>query len=123
MEREMQVSQRVKTSTLEELNLAGEENEQKTMLIAKDMPPNNKTELVNLLRQNRDVCAWSFEDMKGLDPTFCQHQIHLNKEAKLVQQRRYHLNPNYAVRVKKEIDKLLRFRLIRPVKKLLGLVQ
>ena len=46
----MQVSQRVKTSTLEELNIAGDDNEQKTVLIAKDMSPNDINELVNLLR-------------------------------------------------------------------------
>ena len=70
-----------------------------------------------LLKQYKDVFAWSFEDMKGLDPTFYQHQIHLNKDAKLVQQRRYRLNPNYAMRVKEEIDKLLKVGFIRLVKK------
>ena len=86
MEREMQVSQRVKTSVLPELNLARGDSEQKMMLISNDMPPNDKTELVNLLQQYKDMFAWSFEDMKGLDPTFCQHQIHLNKDAKPMQQ-------------------------------------
>ena len=36
---------------------------------------------------------------------------------KLVQQRRYRLNPNYAIKVKEEIDKLLKVGFIRPVKK------
>ena len=34
-----------------------------------------------------------------------------------MQQRQYCLNPNYAVKVKEEIDKLLRVGFIRPVKK------
>ena len=34
-----------------------------------------------------------------------------------VQQRRYRMNPNYATRVKEEIDKLLKFGFIRPVKR------
>ena len=42
--------------------------------------------------------------MKGLDLAFCQHQINLPKDAKPVQQRRYHQNPNYAVKVKEEIQ-------------------
>ena len=50
----------------------------------------------------------SFEDMKGLDPAFFQHQINLHKDVKPVQQRRYWLNPNYVVQVKEEIEKLLR---------------
>ena len=34
-----------------------------------------------------------------------------------MQQRRYRLNPNYAVKVKEEIDKLLRVGFIWPIKK------
>ena len=34
-----------------------------------------------------------------------------------MRQRRYHLNPNYAVKVKEEIDKLLRVGFIQPVKR------
>ena len=59
----------------------------------------------------------SIKDMKRLDPTFFQHQIHINKEAKPLQQRRYRLNPNYAVRVKEEIHKQFKVGFIRLVKK------
>jgi hypothetical protein len=41
----------------------------------------------------------------------------LAKDAIPVQQRRYRLNPNYAVKVKEEIDKLLRVGFIRSVKR------
>ena len=37
-------------------------------------------------------------------------------DAKPVVQRRYRMNPNYAAKVKEEIDKLLRVGFIRPVK-------
>ena len=93
----------------------------KPILIAKEMLYDDKQRLKTLLKQYKDVFAWSFEDMKGLNPTFCQHQIHLNKDAKPVQQRRYLLNPNYAVKVKEEIDKLLKVGFIRPVKKAIWL--
>ena len=104
---------------LEEINLAEEDNvpKPKTVLIAKDMLLADKQRLVTLLKQYKDVFAWSFEDMKGLDPAFCQHQINLHKDAKPVQQRRYRLNPNYAIKVKEEIDKLLKVGFIRPIKK------
>ena len=71
MEREMQVSQRVQVSALEELNLADNEAEPKTILIAKDMKLADKQKMTKLLRQYKDVFVWLFEDMKGLDPTFC----------------------------------------------------
>ena len=118
-EKELQVSQRVQASSLEELNLVEEESGMlpKTILIAKEMLNEEKQRLKDLLKQYKDVFASSFEDMKGLDPAFCQHQIHLHKDAKPVQQRKYRLNPNYSIKVKEESDKLLKVSFIRPVKK------
>jgi hypothetical protein len=55
--------------------------------------------------------------MKGLNPEFYHHKINLAKDAIPVQQRRYRLNPNYAAKVKEEIDKLLRVGFIRVVKR------
>ena len=54
--------------------------------------------------------------MKGLDPQYYQHQIHLLPDTRPVQQRRYRMNPNYAAKVKEEMDKLLCVGFIRPVK-------
>ena len=72
--------------------------------------------MIELLRDFWDVLAWSYEDMRGLDPKMYQHQIHLSKDAKPVAQRRYRMNPNYAAKVMEEINKLLRVGFIRPVK-------
>ena len=121
----MQVSQRIEQSTLEQLNLADASTEAKpkTILIAKKLLQAEKKELKNLLRQYKDVFPWSFEDMKGLDPTFCQHQINLHRDAKPVQQHHYRLNRNYAVKVKEEIDKLLRAGFIRPIKWQIGSIR
>ena len=115
----MLVSQRVQASSLEELNLVEDNSEiqLKAILIAKEMLYENKQKLKSLLKQYKDVFAWSFEDMKGLDPAFCQHQIHLNKDAKPIQQQSYRLNPNYVVKVKEEINKILKVRFSRPFKK------
>ena len=50
-DREMKVSQRVQASALEELNLTGDnDNESKTVLIAKDMLESDKQKLTTLLR-------------------------------------------------------------------------
>ena len=55
--------------------------------------------------------------MKGLDPQYNQHQIHLLHDARPVSQRRYRMNPNYLAKLNEEIDKLLRVGFIRPVKR------
>ena len=51
--------------------------------------------------------------MKGLDPTLCQHKIHLSTNAKLVQQRRFRMNPHLAAKVKEETDKIIRVGFIQ----------
>jgi hypothetical protein len=58
--------------------------------------------------------------MKGLNPEFYHHKINLGKDAIPVQQRRYRLNPNYAAKVKEEIDKLLRVGFIRQLNRQRG---
>ena len=85
LEREMAVSQRVKASQLEEVNL-GTTNEARPVHIAKEMTPDNKTAMIALLKEFHDVFAWSYEDMRGLDPQLYQHQIRLNMDAKPVAQ-------------------------------------
>ena len=74
-----------------------------------------KTAMIDLLREFRDVFACSYEDMCGLDPKLYHHQIHLNKDAKPVAQRCNYMNPNYALKVKEEINKLLRVGFIQPM--------
>ena len=115
LEREMTILQRVKASQLEEVDL-GTEEKPRPVNVAKEMPKDEKKAMVELLMNFRDVFAWSYEDMRGLDPQLYQHQIHLSTDAKPVAQRRYRMNPNYAAKVKEEIDKLLRVGFIRPVK-------
>ena len=112
----MEVSQRVKVSQLEEVKL-GTRDEVRPVHVAKEMSPEDKSAMITLLKEFRDVFAWSYEDMWGLDPQLYQHQIHLSNDAKPVAQRRYWINPNYAARVKEETDKLLRVGFIQLMKK------
>ena len=116
LEKELAVSQRVKPTELEEVNI-GDTTQPRPIFMAKDLQATFKTKLTETLHEYRDVFAWSYEDMKGLDPQFYQHKINLSPHTIPVKQRRYRLNPNYAARVKEEIDKLLRVGFIRPVKR------
>ena len=69
LEKELAVSQRVKPTKLEEVNIS-EEGRQRPVFVAKNLPANFKTELKQTLQEYCDVFAWSYEDMKGLDPQF-----------------------------------------------------
>ena len=100
LDHELAISQRVK---VEEVNL-GSSTKPRTLKIATELASDERSALVGLLMEYQDVFAWSFEDMKGLDLTFCQHQINLHDDVKPMQLRRYRLNPNYIVKVKKSTN-------------------
>ena len=87
-------------------NLGSDENP-RTLQIANNLPADERSALIRQLTDYQDIFASSYTDMKELDPQYYQHQIHLMHDAQPVQQRRYRMNPNYAAKVKEEIDKLL----------------
>ncbi len=57
--------------------------------------------------------------MKGIPPKIGQHQIELDTSMPLVYQTRYQLNPNYAIIVKQDINKVLATSFIKFVKKVI----
>ena len=44
--------------------------------------------LIQFLKENLDVFAWSHKDMPGIAPEVIQHKLNVNPERKPVQQRR-----------------------------------
>ena len=115
LERELAISQCVKASTLEKINL-GTTTNPRTLKIAKEMASDERLALVGLLIEYKDIFAWSYNNMKGLHRTYYQHQIHLKHDARPRQQCRYRMNHNYAAKVKEEINKILHVGFIRPMK-------
>ena len=85
-EKEMEISRRVTASALEDVNI-GTTSEPRLLSITKELAPDQKQAMIALLREYKDVFAWSHEDMKGLDPKFYQHKINLVVDAKPMQQR------------------------------------
>ena len=72
---------------LEIVELAeGEAN--KTTKIRMTLSPEMRTRLIQFLKENLDVFAWSHEDMPGIVPKVIQHKLNVNPERKPVQQRR-----------------------------------
>ena len=53
--------------------------------------------------------------MKGMNPKFYQHKINLKKDVVPVVQQRYRMNPNFAIQVKEELDKLCKVGFIYPI--------
>ena len=79
-EREMEISQRVMASALEEINIETA-SDPRLLSIAKELLPAQWAAMITLLTEYKDFFAWSHEDMKGLDPKFYQHKINLATDA------------------------------------------
>ena len=47
-----------------------------------------RTRLIEFLKENLDVFAWSHEDMPGISLKIIQHKLNVDLERKPVQQRR-----------------------------------
>ena len=60
-----------------------------------------------LLLKLKDVFAFTYKDMKEIPPHVREHKVELQPKTKLIRQMRYRMIPNYAVKVKEEIDKYL----------------
>ena len=56
----------------------------KTTRIGTTLSPKMRTRLIQFLKENLDVFAWSHEDMPGISPKVIQHKLNVNPERKLV---------------------------------------
>ena len=53
------------------IDLAKPGEDPKIMYIATDLDPEEEQKLIDLLQEYRDVFAWSFKDLKGVDSAIC----------------------------------------------------
>ena len=60
--------------------------------------------------------AWSYKDLKGVDPAICQHTIPLSDDARPSRQRPYLYNETYALKIEEEINRFKETRFIYEIK-------
>jgi hypothetical protein len=60
-----------------------------------------------MLKEFKDVFAWTYKDIKGIPLDLTHHRIELDTTIPPTHQARYKLNPNYVTVIKQNIDKLL----------------
>ena len=80
--------------------------EPKPAYIASNLSDKEETLLIRTLKQYKDVFAWSYKDLKGVDLEICQHTIPLKPNTKPTRQCPYTYNETFARKIKEEIDKL-----------------
>ena len=92
---------------VKQVDLAQPGQDPKPVYIATNLQPQEEELLIETLEQYRDIFAWSYKDLKGVEPSVCKHTIPMREDAKPRKQRPYTYNDTFAKKIKEEIDKLL----------------
>jgi hypothetical protein len=88
---------------------------EKTTKIGSNLPPKLKESLVQFLKNNKDVFAWSHEDMPGINPSIISHKLNVNPSLRPVKQKQRVFAPERNDAIMEEVDKLLTANFIREV--------
>jgi len=89
---------------LETVNL-GEDGEEKHVKIGASLTKEMQERLCFLLREFKDVFAWSYQHMPGLDPDIVQHKLPLRPECSPIKQKLRRMKPEMALKIKEEVEK------------------
>ncbi|XP_025625973.1 uncharacterized protein [Arachis hypogaea] len=81
--------------------------------INRNLPDDLKEELSQLLKQNRDLFAFTPADMPGINPDLMSHHLAVDPQAKPVAQGRRKMSPDRAAEVKNQVKALLEANFIR----------
>ncbi|CAL2232523.1 unnamed protein product [Prunus armeniaca] len=98
---------------LQEINLGTEEDPRPTFISALLKEP-LKNELVTLLQEFKDCFAWHYHEMPGLDRELVEHKLPIKEGYLPVKQARRRMSMDTELKVKEEIERLLKAGFIRP---------
>jgi hypothetical protein len=85
------------------------------VFVGADCSPEEIQIYTDLFKEFRDVFAWSYEEMPGIDPKIVEHEITTYPDAKPVRQKLRPVNPRKAAAIKSEVEKLLKAGFIYPI--------
>ena len=73
--------------------------------VGNTLTTSEKDALVTLLTEFKEVFAWSYEDMLGIDTDIVQHCIPIDPTMKLVKQKLRRMKPEWNLKIKEEVKK------------------
>ena len=98
---------------LKKINL-GEDKEERVTLITEGLAKDFEKDLISLLKEYQDTFAWSYKDMPGLSTRLITHKLAIDLTFKLIKQVARNFSSIIQLQIKKEIEKLLDARFIKP---------
>ena len=75
--------------------------------IGTNLSPEFREELLQTLKDFKDVFAYSASDMQGLDPDFASHELNINEELRPIKQKLRHQGAERNVTAVEEVKKKL----------------
>ena len=73
--------------------------------VGNTLTTSEKDALVTLLTEFKEVFAWSYEDMLGIDTDIVQHCIPIDPTMKLVKKKLRRMKPEWNLKIKEEVKK------------------
>ena len=74
-------------------------------MIGSTLKQEEKSELFNLLKEHKDVFAWSYQNMLGIEPDMVQHFILLHLDTKPVKQKLRRTQSGWMLKIKEGIPR------------------
>ena len=100
---------------LEEINI-GTAEDPRPIFIGACLSKEKKEEYQKFLSANKDVFAWTYEEMPGLDPEVALHRLAVQDDVPPVKQTQRRFRPELLPKIEAEVDKLIAAGFIREVK-------
>ncbi|KAK9943690.1 hypothetical protein M0R45_009291 [Rubus argutus] len=104
------------TEPLEKVNLSDDPFTPRLISVSTNLTPQEKEILITILKEFRDIFAWSYEEMPGLDPSLVCHTLNIQPCSRPVVQPRRNFLPDVEVKIKEEVEKLIASGFIKPIK-------
>jgi len=111
----LQPNKVVEEDQVEDLNL-GTYADPKIVKLSKRVPEEYKEKYLKLFQSYKYVFPWSYQDLKTFDINIMQHRIPLRGDAKPYKQKLRQINPLLLPSIEKEIKKLLKAKIIVPLR-------
>ncbi|KAL0402351.1 UNVERIFIED_CONTAM: hypothetical protein Slati_4265000 [Sesamum latifolium] len=90
-------------------------NPDKITKIESKMKEDVREQVINYLRKNKDILAWTPQDLEGIDPGVITHHLNLDPTIKLIKQKKRYFGPEKDKIIQGEVNKLLTAGHIREI--------
>ena len=87
-------------SKMTPINISKDPNVIENIFIGIECSPEEIQTYTDLFKEFRDVFAWSYEEMPGIDPSIVQHEIKMYENSKPVRERLRLVNARKAAAIK-----------------------